>query len=211
MKRNIKWVTVILSVFIMITLLPGYAFAASGDTIVYRTKTGKSYHTENCSSLKSSYALSLQEAVNLGLTPCSKCHPPVLDQTEESNTSLQRKSVKNFFGNGKRFEVVISAVCTENNSVGNNWEQEFSINGDVIEPIDIVAFNQNDELEIIARITEKDKYDDIGKAETIHTVTKTDFSKGFTVKQVVIVTENAGRYKWNTATWEVEYKFTRCD
>ena len=153
----------------------------------------------------------LQEAVNLGLTPCSKCHPPILDQTEESNNSLPRKSVKNLFGDGKRFNVEISAVCIENNSVGNNWEQEFSINGNIIEPIDIVAFNQNDELEIVAKIIEKDKYNDIGKTTTVYTVTKTDFSKGFVVNQKVTITEDKGRYAGNTATWEVEYKFTRCD
>ena len=194
----------------MITLLPESASAASGDTIVYRTKTGKSYHTENCSSLKSSYALTLQEAANLGLSPCSKCHPPVLDQTKDNN-SLPRKSVKNLFGDDTRFDVVISAVCIENNSVGYNWKQEFSINDDVVEPIDVVAFLQNDELEIITIVTEQDKYNDVGEAITIHTVTKTDFLNGFNVKQVVEVTENAGRYRGNTAIWEVEYKFTRCD
>ena len=106
---------------------------------------------------------------------------------------------------------MISATCIENNSVGNNWVQEFSINGDAIEPIDVVSFEQNDELEIITVITEDDQFDDKESAGTIYKVTKTDFLKGFTVKHKIVVTEDKGRYAGNTATWEVEYKFTRID
>jgi len=46
---------------------------------VYITKTGKKYHRASCSYLKqSSIAISLQEAVARGYTPCSRCKPPVL-------------------------------------------------------------------------------------------------------------------------------------
>lgn len=59
------------------------AFAASGSTIVYITETGKKYHNEGCSSLRQScIEKTLAEAVGLGLEPCGKCHPPVLDSGE---------------------------------------------------------------------------------------------------------------------------------
>ncbi|MCF4151793.1 endonuclease/exonuclease/phosphatase family protein [Dethiosulfovibrio sp. F2B] len=50
---------------------------ASGDTIVYITKTGKKYHADGCSYLKKSkIPITLKEAKAKGYTPCSKCHPP---------------------------------------------------------------------------------------------------------------------------------------
>ncbi len=54
--------------------------AASGDTIVYVTKTGKKYHNAGCSSLsKSKIEKTLQSAVDNGYEPCKKCNPPKLD------------------------------------------------------------------------------------------------------------------------------------
>jgi hypothetical protein len=44
------------------------------------TESGKSYHTADCSAIKSSTAkkeVPLADATNQGLTPCSKCNPPV--------------------------------------------------------------------------------------------------------------------------------------
>jgi hypothetical protein len=47
------------------------------ETIVYTTKTGKKYHTKDCSYLsKSKIPMSLEQAKQEGLTPCSRCHPP---------------------------------------------------------------------------------------------------------------------------------------
>jgi hypothetical protein len=45
--------------------------------VVYRTDSGTKYHMDGCSSLaKSKIAVSLANAKAMGLTPCSKCHPP---------------------------------------------------------------------------------------------------------------------------------------
>ncbi|SMG38808.1 endonuclease/exonuclease/phosphatase family protein [Dethiosulfovibrio salsuginis] len=50
---------------------------APKNITVFVTKTGKSYHSDGCSSLsKSKIALSLEEAKAKGYTPCSKCKPP---------------------------------------------------------------------------------------------------------------------------------------
>ncbi len=43
---------------------------------VYRTKTGKKYHRDGCSYLKSRIQTTVAEAVSMGLTPCSRCQPP---------------------------------------------------------------------------------------------------------------------------------------
>ncbi len=44
--------------------------------IVYRTKTGDCYHMEYCIYLKSSIEISLADAKNRGLRPCTWCCPP---------------------------------------------------------------------------------------------------------------------------------------
>lgn len=88
---KIKRLLVVIAALLLISI-PLTAYAASGDTTVYRTKTGKCYHSAGCSSLsKSSIEISLQDAVSKGLTPCSKCKPPKLDdelttQTKSTNT-----------------------------------------------------------------------------------------------------------------------------
>lgn len=63
------------------------AYAASGSTTVYVTRTGEKYHTAGCSYLKSSIAISLEDAVDSGYTRCSRCNPPKLDETSSSTYS----------------------------------------------------------------------------------------------------------------------------
>jgi len=46
------------------------------NTVVYGTNTGSKYHRAGCSYLKSSIEMSLGEAINRGLEPCSRCNPP---------------------------------------------------------------------------------------------------------------------------------------
>lgn len=53
--------------------------AASADVVVYKTKTGDKYHFDGCRSLKrSKIEITIEQAVQIGLTPCSICNPPVL-------------------------------------------------------------------------------------------------------------------------------------
>ena len=55
-------------------------FAASGETVVYITKTGECYHKDGCSSLsRSQISITLQDAVDSGYRPCKRCKPPTLD------------------------------------------------------------------------------------------------------------------------------------
>ena len=70
-------------VFIFALSVP--AFAASGRTTVYRTKTGEHYHTGDCRFLgKSKIKSTLDAAVNeFHLTPCSVCNPPAFETEAE--------------------------------------------------------------------------------------------------------------------------------
>ena len=72
------------------------AYAANGSTTVYTTNTGKCYHNDGCSSLsKSKNATTLEKAVAKGLTPCSKCKPPALDNASSDNKSSNDSINKN--------------------------------------------------------------------------------------------------------------------
>ena len=44
--------------------------------VVYRTETGEKYHRENCIHLKSKIETTVEEALSMGLGPCSVCQPP---------------------------------------------------------------------------------------------------------------------------------------
>ena len=74
-------VTLILIASMSITSL-----AASGDTTVYVTKTGK-YHLGSCSYLRQSkIPISLAGAVDQGYTACSRCKPPALTAPAAAET-----------------------------------------------------------------------------------------------------------------------------
>ena len=48
----------------------------TASPIVYRTKTGEKYHRESCIHLKSKIETTVDEALSMGLEPCSVCQPP---------------------------------------------------------------------------------------------------------------------------------------
>ena len=89
-----KTVSIILAVILMLSLaVVAYAATAAGDTIVYRTASGSKYHKEGCASLKDNgIKITLAEAVEKGLEPCSKCNPPTLDPNATSSSSSSTAS-----------------------------------------------------------------------------------------------------------------------
>lgn len=55
-----------------------FGFAAAPASMVFATPSGHSYHRAGCSSLsrsKNVRSLSVQAAEDMGLKPCSRCHP----------------------------------------------------------------------------------------------------------------------------------------
>ncbi len=85
-----KTVSIIFALVLLLAFaITAYAAAASGDTIVYRTASGKKYHTMTCSQLngKDSIEITLEKAVKAGLEPCSKCNPPTLADESSSGTA----------------------------------------------------------------------------------------------------------------------------
>ena len=55
----------------------GSSAGESSSVMVHITDTGSKYHSAGCSYLKKSdHEVTLSEAKNMGLTPCSRCNPP---------------------------------------------------------------------------------------------------------------------------------------
>ena len=79
-KRNLAVFTAVLMIFGTFIAGEAKAYAASGDTTVYITKSGKKYHADGCQHLnKSKIATTLENAVKKGKTPCKDCNPVTLD------------------------------------------------------------------------------------------------------------------------------------
>ena len=78
------------AIWIVVFLILIASALSAEDPIVYITKTGAKYHTATCSYLrKSKIPISLSDAIRQGYTPCSRCNPPVLVQTQPSEPRSQ--------------------------------------------------------------------------------------------------------------------------
>jgi hypothetical protein len=72
--------------FVFIAVLQFLFCSALLAQTVYVTKTGKKYHTSNCSSLRSSsIPITLSEANQKGYGPCSRCDPPIYSETNNQD------------------------------------------------------------------------------------------------------------------------------
>ena len=76
----------ILCVCILCTLLfPFHVLAGNESSIVYITNTGSKYHRDGCQYLRQSqHAITLGSALEEGYSPCSKCNPPILDESDSN-------------------------------------------------------------------------------------------------------------------------------
>lgn len=62
-----------------------------GEELVYYTKKGEKYHRQSCSYLRSSYSISLKDAVKR-YSPCSRCNPPSLSALSDKSSFNSRDS-----------------------------------------------------------------------------------------------------------------------
>lgn len=103
----------------------------------------------------------------------------------------------------------VGAELVENNHVGNEWETKLTVNGKPLAEGDTVKLKlkSTDNVKLVAKAEEMDKYPDIGTAET--KVQVSAIGKAKTKKLTVVVTENRGRYSGSTATWSFEVELTK--
>lgn len=111
-------------------------------------------------------------------------------------------------GESKTMRVTASATCSDYNHVGNDWTQEYYVNGSKVSNGTTVSIAAGDTIMVSATITEEDKTPDIGSNSESYQVTQSDLKNGFTVNFDINVRENKGRYSGSTATWRVSFSFS---
>ena len=96
--------TIPIAIAIVLLLLPITGYAATGDTIVHKTRTGDCYHMDGCPSLKSDIEITLQEAMDEGLSPCKRCNPPVIEGYVPTRKP-QKSYPNNYYDNNTYYHV----------------------------------------------------------------------------------------------------------
>ena len=118
---------------LLFTFLSLFFVAFLHAQTVYITKTGKKYHTENCSYLKkSSISIDLKDAVNRGYTPCSRCSPPTLKSEVNSEQSTDLLQNNNTIQDDGRCQAITKAGtrCKRKAQPGSKfcWQHQPKVN-----------------------------------------------------------------------------------
>lgn len=106
------------------------------------------------------------------------------------------------------YEIEISECCVYNDSVGNEWDIEYSCYGSTVYngycwkvPID-----STDKIYLDISVVENDKHPDKGKESVVIKLTD-----GFETAATITVLEGNGRYKDNKATWKITFTIKLVD
>lgn len=80
MKSACKRIILVVCVLFFVSASVFTVSADNGSTIVYVTDSGEKYHSAGCRYLsRSQNSITLEDAVDNGYSPCSRCNPPVYD------------------------------------------------------------------------------------------------------------------------------------
>jgi hypothetical protein len=83
-----------LKIALLLFLFSAVTFVSIAQTVHY-TNTGKKYHSAGCQYLrKSDYTCSLAEALERGLSACSRCSPPTEVIKEKTQKQPKKKLAK---------------------------------------------------------------------------------------------------------------------
>ncbi len=99
------------------------------------------------------------------------------------------------------YRIEINGRCISNDSVGNDWSKIYTMDGATIDnSVQVIApIDTKTRKTVKVKITERDSIPDIASDEI------TFYLKDSEVKKTTItVTEKNGRYRGNTAVWEIE-------
>ena len=105
----------------------------------------------------------------------------------------------------RKMKVTIQASCKNTNSVGNEWSQTYTLNGQTIKSGTTIEFAPGENVTFAAKVVEADdSLDDVGTGSKSITLTEQDIRNGLSFEIPVTVTENGGRYKGNKAVWTIK-------
>lgn len=142
-------------------------------------------------------------ALTFSMPEAAKAQATAKPTAEPTTKPTKKPSTK-----AKGMEVVASASCSDYNSVGNNWGYAFYINDKQVGANSKLDVSVGDIITVKAKVTENDKYPDVGTESKRYTVTDKDVNDGFTIGFSVNVREDRGRYAGRVATWKISFKFT---
>ena len=106
-----------------------------------------------------------------------------------------------------RMIVHVTCASSDASYIGTDWEGYYQLgdyqfmDGDIFE-LDVGP------IDVYTRITDYDSSPDIGEVSSTYNVTANRLLKGFTVEQVLQVTEDKGRNRGYSATWYIYYDFS---
>jgi hypothetical protein len=94
--KKLRTIIITFAILVSFGIQASTVYAASGDTVVYITKTGECYHSSGCSSLRrSKIETTLQSAIDKGYRACSKCNPVSLDSSSQTTAAKSTTAVAN--------------------------------------------------------------------------------------------------------------------
>ena len=108
--------------------------------------------------------------------------------------------------------VTVTARLMNNNSVGDDWELDFSVKTTREYKLKLstkhtVYVSPGGLLKVNSKIRESDSIDDFTSKSGYKFISTSNIFQGFKLKYEIPVKENRGRYAGNTAYWEVTYTF----
>ena len=102
-----------------------------------------------------------------------------------------------------------SPIEMYNNHVGHEWKFGFGVNRTFVPAVDPVTVPLSSVASLEFIIQEQDKYTDQAIVSLDIDASLLQFNKVYTRTLEVIVTENAGQYKGNTAKWSVTIHYKK--
>ncbi len=95
-----------------------FAVTAQSQT-VYKTPSGAKYHLANCRTVTNvSKAISISDALEVGLTPCKICKPPTVNKANNFVTKSVKGTANTVQCKGK---TKAGTRCKHKTSIGNGY------------------------------------------------------------------------------------------
>ena len=153
--KKMKKLLYTLSILSMLTFIipPIQTHATDWTTYtVHITKTGSKYHSAGCSYLKKSdISINIQDAINRGYTPCSRCNPPYPSDTSSSSQSTVSGTAS--------YTGAYSEYTTEYNNRLQSGEIDMELADCVMADSDYINFASDEEAALYQSLSESDQKD----------------------------------------------------
>ena len=134
---------------------------------------------------------------------------PYAEQSVSNSTEQMDTNQNQILDSGYDYIITVDFNMEYNHHVGNDWLCSAKVGRSNIAPGGAqIAVYEGQEVHLSARCVEHDDgAPDVGESECYIVIEKEDLNDSFYVTDEVFITENGGRYKGNTAKYNVTYYF----